>query len=108
MPNYNDNGSYVGLGTYEVLKAPTTGIYTFQAKLSLPSITKGDATSSSVIAVINRNGSPIYTSQLGADGFSTTTSLTLNDVVTVVLSSAAAVDQGKNTVRMTLSVWAGA
>ena len=63
---------------------------------------------SQVIVTIKQNGTTIYTSQQGDRGFAlNTVSCTVGDVMTFVLSSSLATDQGINSTRLTLAVSEG-
>lgn len=107
MANFNLNATVQGLGTTTIV-APTTDTYVVTGTLTLPSIPAGSATSSSVVVTVNLNGSPVYTGAAGSRGFRTGVTATAADTITIVLSSAAAVDLQPNAVKMTLSMYEGA
>ena len=104
MANYNMNQTVTGLGTIATVTVPTTDRYTLSGKISVPKLPKGSLANSSVVAVINVNGSPIYTGQAGAEGFESSPFCSAGDIITVVLSSANVVDQGLNVIKTTLSI----
>lgn len=104
MSNFNHNSTCGGLGTVESLKVPDAGMYFVDGKLSLPSIPAGSSSASQVVAVINKNGSPQYTGNAGARGFHAEISCAAGDILSVVLSSSAGVDNEKNAVSTTTSI----
>ena len=102
----NQNLTFAGLGTLSVT-IPQAGAYFFKGKISIPTIAKGDVGPSSCLVTINQNGSPVYTGIAGAEGFYTDIACALNDVIAMVFSSAAAVDQGLNVIKSTISYGLG-
>jgi hypothetical protein len=74
--------------------------------LSLPTIV-GGAGASSVLVTVNQNGSPIYTGLVGAEGFNVNFLAALNDIIQVVTSSSATVDNALNTVKMQVQIGQG-
>lgn len=80
------------------------GSYKVDGKLSLPNISQGDSANSAVVAVISQNGSPVFTSSAGSEGFQVSMVCAANDVILVSLSSGAAVDQGKNIVKCVVAI----
>lgn len=105
MANFYQNFVFCGLGTL-TFSAPSTGGYFLEGKTSLPTISNGGGVSS-LLTVVNVNGSPVYTGIVGAEGFRTDLSLTANDTITVVFSSAAAPDQGLNVIKSTIAFGQG-
>lgn len=103
---FNQNLSFVGLGTLSIT-VPLAGAYFVDGKISLPTLSKGDVAPSAVLVTVNQNGSPVYTGQAGAEGFYTTLSCAASDVIAMVFSSAAAVDQGLNVIKSTVSIGLG-
>lgn len=97
MPNFTSQNSLNGLQTFALFTAPTTGIYFVNGQLTLPSLKYGSG-ASAVVATINNGGSPVYAGTAGATGFQATLTCTAGDVMTVVLSSAAAPDLVLNAV----------
>lgn len=93
-----------------VLGSSTIGIsdagsYDIIGKLSLPGISKGDASNSQVVTVVSKNGSPILTSGAGAAGFLLRgIVLAAGDTISVAMSSAASVDSGKNIVKCVVAI----
>lgn len=96
----------VGLGTL-TYTIPAAGLYNVKCDLT-------EVPPSGISVVVNLNGSPIYTvsslpTTQSAFQFKTRPiSCALNDVVTVVLSSSAAVDNQLNTVKSIVSIGQGA
>lgn len=93
-----------GLGT-STLTIGSTGFYNlrFEVTENIPS---------SLSIVVNQNGSPIYTSAaFPADQstlqFKLLMNCTATDVITVALSSAAAIDNQLNTVKSIITIGAG-
>lgn len=108
MANYNQNLTVAGLGTTTIL-IPTSDIYTIKGTLTLPTLTTTSGVGqSAVVVTVNQNGSPIYTGPAGSEGFSTGCTAAANDSITIVLTSAAAIDLPPNSVKMTVSIWEGA
>ncbi len=102
MAQISQNQTFDGLGTLALFTAPQAGDYFVDGKISLPSIV-GGAGPSSLLVVINQNGSPVYTGPVGATGFYTGLVCALNDAITVVFSSSAAADQGLNVIKSTIA-----
>lgn len=102
---FNQNASFAGLGTYSVI-VPTAGLYFVDGKISLPSVRDGDG-KSACLAVVNVNGSPVYTGVAGAEGFKTDMICAAGDTVAVVLSSAAAADQPLNVIKSNIAIGSG-
>lgn len=103
---FNQNLTFAGLGTLSIT-VPLAGLYFVEGKISLPTLPKGDSSPSALVVVVNKNGSPIYTGSAGAEGFRTVTSCAANDLIAMVFSSAAAVDQGLNVIKSTVSIGLG-
>jgi hypothetical protein len=120
------NPNYVqittGLGTVASYTASTTDEYLVQGTLTIPTIQNGgvipslvinnvltaEQQPSQVIATVNKNGSPVYTSLTGMQGFKTRVSCTTLDVITVVLSSSnTAVDAMPNAIKSTITISRG-
>lgn len=103
MASFNVNSALVGLGT-STFGIPVAAFYNISGKLTLPTITDGDASNSQVVVTINQNGSPIYTGQAGARGFGVEASCQAGDTIAIILSSSATVDNLPNTVHCVLSI----
>lgn len=101
----NQNLSFAGLGTFTTI-LPIAGPYFFEGKLSLPTLTTAGVQSACVVTV-NQNGSAKYTGTAGAEGFKVDLLCAANDTVTIVLSSAAAIDQLPNMVKATIAIGQG-
>lgn len=103
---FSQNLTFAGLGTLS-LTVPLAGNYFLAGKISLPTIPKGDATPSALLVTVNQNGSPVYVGQPGAEGFYKDVACAANDLLAVVFSSSALVDQGLNVIKSTISVGQG-
>ena len=102
---FNQNYTLSGLVTLSV-GVPNAGPYVVKGKISLPTVTDGGG-ASSVVAVVNLNGSPVYTGTAGAEGFRANLLCAAGDTVAVVLSSAAAPDNVLNAVKSTVEIYQG-
>lgn len=98
MAQFTAQQSINGLQTFTLFTAPTTGSYFVNGQLQLPTPT--GAGQSAVVAVVKKNVSTtVYTGIAGATGFQIPAlALAAADVVTVVLTSANAVDNVLNAV----------
>jgi len=92
-----------GLGSFSD-SVQTAGTYQVQGSLTLPGISKGDVANSQVVTVVQQNGSTRYTGLAGAEGFNITLVCAAGDVIGIILSSSAAVDQGINVVKATIAI----
>lgn len=106
MANFNSNGSFGGLSTY-IVGVPTTDTYIVQGTLVLPSLARGNTANSSVVVVVKVNNTTSYTGLAGATGFRTSVNCTANDLISVITSSADAVDQASKNIRTTVSIYEG-
>lgn len=95
---------FEGLGTFTLFTAPFAGLFEVDGKISIPTISSGDG-QSSVLATVKKNGSTISNGAgvAGAQGFNYQVQLASGDVMSVVLSSAAAADQGLNKIKTTVA-----
>lgn len=100
------NQSYVtvGLGTV-TFTVPATGQYNVKCDFT-------ENPPSSLSVVVNNNASPVFTAPAvsptqGAQQFKVSLSLAASDVVTVVLSSSAAIDNLLNSVKSIISIGQG-
>jgi len=103
MATLSQNMVMSGLGTM------TTGVsqageYDVIGSLSLPGINKGDPANSQCVAVVNQNGTTMYTGLAGAEGFQLVLNCAANDSISVTLSSSAPVDQGINVIKCTVAI----
>ncbi len=106
MANYNISATESGLGTFPIC-APNVGTYTLTGKITLPKISRGDVANSQVVVTVNVNGGgTIYTGAASADGFfiQPLVIASANSLVNVILTSAAAVDQGTNKIKTTITL----
>lgn len=89
--NFSGRGSVNGINNPVLLfKAPTTGYYFVEGKLSLPHFsTSGGAVESRVVATLSKNQATLlYYGAIGANGFSVPQiSLASNDSISVLLTS---------------------
>lgn len=82
-----------------------TGTYNITASLTLPNQQEGASADSQVVCTVKQNGSTIYTSTAGSTGWQILSlPCTAGDSISVALTSAAAVDQGLNTVKCTVAI----
>ena len=114
----NVSSVFAGLGTatYNVV---TAGLYTCAFVSTIPYIASGSSANSTVTTggsalsvVINQNGSPILTSVAPSPtqpqvGGKVTFQAAVSDVITVVLTSANAVDAVPNAVKTTINLYSG-
>lgn len=105
MANFNQNLVFTGLGNVSVT-VPSAGPYVVDGHMSIPNPTMGGK-SSSLLVVVNQNGSPIYTGQAGAEGFRATMNCAALDVIQFVFSSAAADDQPINVIKSNIQISSG-
>lgn len=108
-----------GLGT-QTCTVPTAGLYTCALNFTIPYQASGSSNNSSVTTggsslqiVVNQNGSPVLTVAAPVSptqpitGGSVHIQCAVNDVITVVLSSAAAADQVLNAIKGTINFYLG-
>ena len=93
----------VGLNSASTSVSPA-GVYSVDCKINLPQLSEGSSAPSQVVAVISQNGSPMYTGFAGAEGAQISLNCADNDLITVALSSSAAIDQGTNVIKATVSI----
>jgi hypothetical protein len=99
---YSQNFVFNGLGTLTATM-PFASLYLVKGKSTIPTLTDGGGLSGLLI-VVNKNGSPVYTGQVGAEGFRCTVDCAALDVLTVVFSSSAAADQPLNVIKSTVEI----
>lgn len=104
MPsNFFKSQTVTGLGAYTIA-VPTAGTYEIDGKMTL-STTHASTNPSVVVVTISKTTTgTIYTGVAGARGFHVNQYCAADDVITITLSSAATVDQGKNTIKATISI----
>ena len=110
MSNYSQNFSISGLETLTVVM-PLAGLYKLEGKIKLPRLSQSDPSDpnylsypSSVVATIKQNGTTIFTSSAGSDGFSIPLLAALKDSITVQLSSSSAQDEVLDAVSCVVSI----
>ena len=88
-----------------------SGASRLEGKIHLPIRSQSDPSDpnflslpSAVVATIRKNGSTLFTSIAGSDGFSVPVSFVIGDTLTVQLSSAAAPDQVLNAVNAVVTI----
>lgn len=91
---------FEGLGTFTLMTAPFAGLFEIDGKVTLSTLSSGGG-QSSLVCTVKQGASTVLTSVAGAQGFNINLQCALNDVITVVLSSAAAADSGKNVIKTT-------
>lgn len=101
--NYFQNEIFCGLGTYTIT-VPDSGVYYINGQLSLPSISAGSSASSSVVVTITQNSTLRYTGVAADRGFHLELPCTAADAIHITLTSAAAVDQGKNDIKTAIQI----
>lgn len=109
---------FAGLGT-STFTVVTAGLYTVQIKATIPCISAGSSSNSSVTTggsglsiVVNKNGSAILTIANPSPtqplmGGSVSAQFAAADVITVVMSSSAAADQGLNVIKSIINLYQG-
>lgn len=108
-----------GLGT-QSLTVVTAGLYTCALNFTIPYISSGTSGNSTVTTggsslqiVVNQNGSPVLTLAAPTSpnqpsmGGSVHIQCAANDAITVVLTSAAAVDNALNAIKGTINFYLG-
>jgi hypothetical protein len=106
MANYLSSGSFTGLTT-QVVGVPTADTYILQGTLTLPSVQQGSSADSQAIVTVNQNSTPIYTGPAGANGFRVKIVAAANDLISIIVSSSAAVDAPLNVIRTSFAIWEG-
>lgn len=105
MSNTRSPRTVIGLGTFS-FTAVQTGAHNVKGKMTLPEINQGASANSQVIVTINVNGgATIFTGPAGARSFESGSYLTAGDVLNVILSSSAPVDNELNAVKSTISFY---
>lgn len=118
----NSSTVFAGLGT-STFTVVSAGLYTCQVRSTIPCISAGSSSNSTVTTggsalqiVVNNNGSPVLTVGGAATnptptqqsiGGSVIISAAASDVITVVLSSANAVDAQPNSVKSLINLFQG-
>jgi hypothetical protein len=99
MADYSQRFTISGLETLTIVM-PLAGTFTLAGKIRLPRLAATDPTDpnflsypSAVVTTIKQNGTTIFTSTAGADGFSIPIEAALNDSFTVALTSSSAQDE---------------
>lgn len=105
---FNQTVNLSGLTSYSV-SVPNAAPYTFDWKISLPTVVDGGGQSSVVMTITNTTQSTtIFTGIAGAQGGSCVYgSAAAGDVIQFALTSAASPDQGLNTVKATIAISQG-
>jgi hypothetical protein len=90
---------------------PFSGLVKLEGKLKLPRLSQTDPTDpnylanpSAVVTTIKQNGTTIFTSLAGADGFSIPVLVAIKDSITVQLSSSSAQDEVLDAVSAVVSI----
>jgi len=107
MATYNYTSNFVGFTPITLPGAPASSPYTIQGQLTLPSLTRGSSSNSSVVITIKKGATVIYTGQPGVNGFQMTTDLNKGDVITITPTSSATVDQGRHFIKIHVQMWEG-
>lgn len=97
MANFNGNVSINGLGVFTLFTAPAAGTYFVNGQLTLPQLVT-DGVPSAVVCEVKIGSSSQYIGAAGTSGFQLNQLVcALGDVVSVTLTSAAAVDNAPTT-----------
>lgn len=92
-----------GIGT-TVLPLSTAGEHRVIVKLQLPTPSEGASGPSAVITTITQNSTLLFTSNAGDEGAMTPINVAANDTLSVAFASSAAVDQGANAFKATITI----
>jgi hypothetical protein len=110
MSNFSQQFAISGLETLTVV-VPIAGLFTLSGKIKLPRLSQTDPTDpnfltypSAVVATIKQNGTTIFTTKAGSDGFSIPLSAAAKDSITVALTSSSAQDEILNAVSAVVSL----
>lgn len=110
MANFSQSYSISGLETLTIVM-PVAGNFTLSGKIKLPRLSQTDPTDpnflsypSAVIATIKQNGTTIFTTSAGSDGFSIPILSAAQDTFTVQLSSSSPQDEILNSVSAVVSI----
>lgn len=101
--NYSQNFTISGLQTLTIV-VPVAGALTLSGKLSLPIPSLGAAAQSQVVTTIKQNGSTIFTSSAGQNGFTLPVLVAAQDSLSVQLTSSLAEDEVLNAVNGAISI----
>lgn len=107
--DFSQNLTSVGLRTI-TLSAPAQGPYVVKGKLSLPTIADDGESAddtSQVVVTVTQNGSTKYTGLPGAEGFKVNLLCNQYDLIAIITSSSAAIDQPLNVVKAAISLSSG-
>lgn len=102
MANFSLTFTSTNLGTSS-FKLPNDGTFAIDGKIQIPKPMDGSV-ASQLVVVINKNGSAQYTGLAGSAGFYKEVSGVAGDLIAIVLSSAAAVDNAMNAIKCTVAV----
>jgi predicted aconitase with swiveling domain len=97
------NYAISGLETLTINIA-TAGAKQLTGKISLPRPSQGATSASQVVTIIKQNGTTVFTSLAGADGFAIPLLTAAADVITVALASSQAEDEVLNAVNAVVSL----
>lgn len=110
MSTYSQNFAISGLETLTIVM-PVAGNCFMTGKIKVPHLSQTDPSDpnylnypSDVVTTIKQNGTTIFTSVAGADGFAIPVLYALKDTFTVQLSSSAAPDNVLNAVSAVISL----
>lgn len=91
MATFSQNFTSTGLTTL-TFSVPVAGVFPMDVKLTCPEISGGASANSQVVTTIKQNGTTRYTSNAGDTGSHIILNCAAFDVITMQLSSSAAVD----------------
>ena len=105
MAQFNQSLMLQGLNSVSVT-VPVANDYIVEGKITIPTLSGGGGTSS-LVAVVNKNGSPVYTGSAGQQGFHARFACAALDVIQVVFSSGNANDAALNAVKSSIYISSG-
>ena len=93
-----------GLETLTIAYSDASALRHLDGKISLPRPSQGATNASQVVATIKQNGTTIFTTTAGADGFNLPIYATQGDSITVALTSSEAEDEVLNAVNAVVTI----
>lgn len=106
MSQFSQTLVFQGIGTASVV-VPNAGTYVVESKSTIPTSVAGSS-ASSLVSTIKLNASTILASVAGAQGArSVVTGVAAGDTLSVVYTSAAAVDNALNAIKSVISIYQG-
>jgi hypothetical protein len=107
MAQYSQNLVFQGLGTISVTAPFAMTSLVVESKSSIPTLTNGGGVSA-LVSVVKQNASTILTSATGASGIrAVIPNVAAGDVISIVYTSANAVDAALNAIKSQIVIWQG-